>query len=80
LALDLKRMLTNQHKEDHQSVEDYLRVIKTIADSEAAIQSPVSDLELIQFTTAGLPPEYDTFVNTFSMMPGSYSFDDLRSK
>ena len=44
-------MLTNLNKEDHQSVEDYKRVIKTIADSEAAIQSPVSDLELIQFTT-----------------------------
>ena len=73
-------MHTNIKREDHQSVEEYLRIIKTIADSEAAIQLAVSDLERIQFTTAGFPSECDTFVNTFLIMPGSYSFDDLRSK
>jgi len=79
-ALDLKCMLTNVSKGSDQSIEDYLRQIKTFADSLAAIQSPVSDLELIQFTTSGLPSDYHTFVTTYSMLHGSYNFDDLRSK
>ena len=36
-ALDLKWMLTNITKDDDQSIDDYLRAIKTIADSLAAI-------------------------------------------
>jgi len=39
-------------------VEDYLCHIKTLAYYLVAIQSPVSDLELIQFTTCGLHPDY----------------------
>ena len=61
-------------------MENYLHHIKTLADSLAAIQSPVSNLELIQFTTFGMPPDYHTFVITYSMLPGSYTFDDLQSK
>ena len=46
-ALDLKCMLTNVSKSPDQSMDDYLRHIKTLVDSLAAIQSPVFDLELI---------------------------------
>jgi len=61
-VLDLKFMLTNVSKGPNQSMEDYLRHIKTLADSLAPIQNPISDLELIQFTTFGIPPDYHTFV------------------
>ena len=61
-------------------MEGYLLYVKILADSLATIQSPVSDLELIQYTTSSLPPDYHTFVTTYSMMPGSYTFDDLHSK
>ena len=44
---DLKRLLTNIAKDDHKSMDDYVRTIKTIADSLAVIQLLVSDLELI---------------------------------
>ena len=60
----------------------YLRTIKTIADSLVAIESPVSDLELIQCTTSGLQnsSDYEGFLTAYSMLPGAHSFDDLRSK
>jgi len=61
-------------------MDDYLRHIKTLADSLAAIQSTFSDLELIQYTTSGLPPDYHHFVTTYSMLPGRHTFDDLHSK
>lgn len=38
------------------------------------------DLELIQVTTVGLPSDYDTFVNTFSLLFGHIIFDNLHSK
>ena len=79
-ALDLKHMLTNISMESDQSMDSYLRSIKTIADALAAIQLPILDLELIQLTAAGLPEDYDSFVTTYSMLLGSTSFDDLRSK
>jgi len=44
-ALDLKCMLANVSKGPNQSMEDYLCHIKTLANSLAAIQSPVFDLE-----------------------------------
>ena len=66
--------------ETDQSMDAYLHSIKSIADALAAMQSTVSDLELIQLTTAGLPNDYDSFVMTFSMLPGATSFDDLLSK
>jgi len=46
-ALDLKRMLTNLSLGLNQTVDSYLRSIKTIADSLVTIQSPLFDLELI---------------------------------
>jgi len=58
-------------------MDSYLHSIRTIVNSLAAIQSPISDLELIRLTTAGLPEDYDSFVTTFSMLPGSTTFDDL---
>ena len=79
-ALDLKCMLTNISMEFDQSMDSYLHSIKTIVDALAAIKSPISDLESIQLTTAGLLEDHDSFVTTFSMLPGSTSFDDLRSK
>ena len=79
-ALDLKCMLTNVSKGSDQSMEDYLHHIKTFIDFLAAIQSPGFYLKLIQFTTFGLLPNYHTFVITYSMLPGSHTFDGLWPK
>jgi len=69
-ALDLKHFFTNISLERNQSMDSYSHSVKTIADALAAIQSPISDLELIQLTTAGLPDDYDSFVTTYSMLLG----------
>jgi len=79
-ALDLKNMLTHLNGEDYQSINEYLCAIKSIADSLAAMQSLVSDLESIQVNIAGLPSDYDTFVNTFFLLPRHVTFDDLHSE
>jgi len=57
-----------------------MQAIKSLADSLAAIQSLVCDLELIQFTAASLSSDYDTFVNIFSLITCRVIFDDLCSK
>ena len=81
-TLDLKRMLTNLSKGYSQSMEDYLQTIKTIADSLAAIQSPVFDLELFQYTIVELQHslEYNGFLTAYYILRGAHSFDDLCSK
>ena len=63
-VLDLKLMLTSLSKDDHEAKDDYLRTVKTIADSLAAIQSSVSNLELIQYIIAMLQhsSEYEGFL------------------
>lgn len=40
-------MLLNLYKLESQSMDDYLHQIKSVAGSLPAIESPVSDLELI---------------------------------
>ena len=80
-VLDLKFMLTNLSKEDNQSMEDYLQIVKATAGSLVVIQSPVSDLQLIQYITVGLEhySDYEGFVTPYSMLPGAHSFDNLHS-
>jgi len=75
-------IFTSLSKDDNQSMEDYLRNIKTIANSLAAIQSHVSDLELIQYTTARLQhsSNYDGSLTAYSMLLGAHGLDDLHSK
>jgi len=65
---------------NEQSMNAYLHSLKTIVDGLTSIQSLVYGLKLIQLTTTGLAKGYDSFVTTFSMLPGATSFDDLHSK
>jgi len=53
-ALDLKCMLTDISMVANKFMDAYLCFIKYIANALAAIQSPISDLKLIQLTTARL--------------------------
>ena len=47
LALDLPKQLINLSKDPQQSVEVYLRHIKTIMDTLVSIKMPVSDIDLV---------------------------------
>ena len=77
-ALDLKRMLTNLSL--GLTVDSYLWSIKTIVDSLTAIQSPLTNLEFMQFTIAGLSKDYNSIVTTFFILPDTKTFDDLQSQ
>ncbi|XP_057251924.1 uncharacterized protein LOC130591941 [Beta vulgaris subsp. vulgaris] len=63
-------------------MDGYLREIKVIADSLAAIQCPMSNQDLVQYTLFGLDrdPDYDHIVTTLLHYPFPISFDDLRHK
>jgi len=61
-TMELKRRLTNMKKQANQSMEAYLREIKVIADSLAAINAPLSDQELMQYTIFGLDGDFDNLV------------------
>lgn len=79
---ELKCSLINLKKLKLQSMEDYLRHIKFTVDSLAAIQSPLSEIELIDCTILGLLKEYDILVApaTYFSGPLQLTFDDLQTK
>lgn len=80
-VVELKRALSNCRKLESQSMSDYLRNIKMIADSLVVIRYPVADLELINDTIAGLDEAYDNLVSVIEYTPGSLiTFDDLRTR
>lgn len=62
--MELRHNFINLKKLETQTMEDYLRHIKAKVDALVAIQSPVTDLELIYFILSGLNPEYDTIATT----------------
>lgn len=61
-------------------MEDYMRLIKVTIDSLTAINSPVSDFDLVHYTISGLPSTYELFITTITYMPSVITFDDLLSK
>ncbi|KAL2900798.1 Retrovirus-related Pol polyprotein from transposon TNT 1-94 [Bienertia sinuspersici] len=79
-SMELKRTLSFIQKSQSQSMDQYLRDIKVLVDSLAAINSPVSLPDLIQYTLNGLGPDYDSLVTTILHFPGHLTFDELRSK
>ena len=79
-AIDSRHLLTNLEKFESQSMEDFLRVVKSISNSLAAIQLPVSEIDLIQYTLNAIDPDYDGIVGTLTYMPGTLTFDDVHVK
>ncbi|CAH9095413.1 unnamed protein product, partial [Cuscuta epithymum] len=79
-SMELKRLLSTIKKKENQSMELYLREIKNIVDPLAAINSPVSDKELLEYILAGLGPEYKSLVTTVSLFPHAFPFDILQPR
>ena len=75
--MDLKCLLTNLEISESQLMEDFVMVVKSISDSLAAIQSPVSEMDLIQYTLNGLDLDYDGIVDTLTYILGTLTFDDV---
>ncbi|CAH9089755.1 unnamed protein product [Cuscuta europaea] len=76
-AMELKRLLSNIKKKSNQSMDHYLRDIKNLADALAAINSHVTEKELLQSTLQGLGPEYLFVTGTISLFPESFPPDIL---
>ncbi|KAL9259761.1 Retrovirus-related Pol polyprotein from transposon RE1-like protein [Drosera capensis] len=79
-SMELKRKLTSLRKASSDSMEKYLRDIKILADSLAAINSPVSNADLIEHTLMGLGTKYESLIAVFLNAPIASSFDDIGSK
>ncbi|KAK2980817.1 hypothetical protein RJ640_020469 [Escallonia rubra] len=58
----------------------YLRTLKSLADSLAAINSHVSHKNLVIYALVGLPSEYESFITTVTNNNTVLSFNDLRTK
>lgn len=80
LVMELKGFLSHLQKGETQSMEDYLRSVKVMADQLASIEAPISELELINDTLGGLDPAYDSLVAAVQYCPVNSTFDELRTK
>ena len=76
-ALELKRMLVNIGNGESQSMDAYLRNIKTIADNLTSVNASVSQSDLVHYNLMGLGREYETLVTTLTHVPMDLTFDDL---
>ncbi|OVA01500.1 hypothetical protein BVC80_1513g4 [Macleaya cordata] len=59
------------------SVSEYLALMKSFADSLAAIDRLVLDRDLILYVLSGLEPEYGPFVTIVTTRSEHISFADL---
>ncbi|BBH05152.1 transposable element gene [Prunus dulcis] len=60
-----------------QSMADYLQHLKEISDSLSAAGAPISDRDLIAATLAGLPDEFESFIDSIMLRLSSMSLDEL---
>ncbi|KAL9258963.1 Retrovirus-related Pol polyprotein from transposon RE1-like protein [Drosera capensis] len=79
-SMELKRKLTSLRKASSDSMEKYLCDIKIITDSLAAINSPISNADLIEHTLMGLGTEYESLIMVVINASIAPLFDEIRSK
>ncbi|OVA07089.1 hypothetical protein BVC80_1119g4 [Macleaya cordata] len=63
----------------NQTIADYLSQIKSIADSLAAADNRVSDMDLVLYVLHGLGPEYEPFYTAITTRPPLPTFNELYS-
>lgn len=61
-------------------MDPFLREIKNITDSLAAISSPLANQELVQYTIDSLDDQYEVFVTVAAYFGGHLTFDELCTK
>nr|XP_025885556.1 uncharacterized protein LOC101259868 isoform X2 [Solanum lycopersicum] len=66
-------------KEDLENIESYVNKLKTIANSLAEINSPISDSDMVLQLLAGLPIQYLPIKNTISSKWPLPNFEDACS-
>ncbi|PRQ49673.1 putative RNA-directed DNA polymerase [Rosa chinensis] len=78
-AANLKLQLLDLHK-GTQSVDDYLRHAKSIADSLSSINKPVPDEDLVLATLHGLGPDYLMLRTALTQKSPLPDFTELRAR
>ncbi|XP_049412358.1 uncharacterized protein LOC125875389 [Solanum stenotomum] len=66
-------------REDFQPIESYVKKLKSIANSLAEINSPISDSDMVLQLLAGLPNQYLPLKNTISSMRPLPNFEEASS-
>ncbi|XP_060196924.1 uncharacterized protein LOC132626176 [Lycium barbarum] len=61
--VQLRMQFHSTRKGDDETIESYVKRLKSIADSLAAIDSPISDSDMVLQLLAGLPSEYEILKN-----------------
>ncbi|CAH9106260.1 unnamed protein product [Cuscuta epithymum] len=69
--MELKRMLSHVKKKDSQNMDQYLLEIKLMADNLAAINSPVSNKDLIEYAILGPGRDYESLITAITYFPGN---------
>lgn len=75
----LKIQFHTTTKEDLENIESYVNKLKTIANSLAEINSPISDSDMVLQLLAGLPIQYLPIKNTISSKWPLPNFEDACS-
>ncbi|CAH9097369.1 unnamed protein product [Cuscuta europaea] len=79
-SMELKHTLLCTKKKENQSMEEYVHGIQTIAEYLSAINAPVSNADLIEYTLLGLGPDYESLVGPLTLFPEGLTFDSLGTK
>uniref|UniRef100_A0A0V0HNG6 Putative ovule protein n=1 Tax=Solanum chacoense TaxID=4108 RepID=A0A0V0HNG6_SOLCH len=77
--VQLKMQFKSTRKGDLETIESYVNKLKSIANSLAEIDSPISDLDMVLQLLAGLPIEYLPLKNTISSKWPLPTFEDACS-
>ncbi|XP_060196923.1 uncharacterized protein LOC132626175 [Lycium barbarum] len=78
-AQQLKMHFHSTRKGDDETIESYVKRLKSIADSLAAIDSPISDSDMVLQLLAGLPSEYEPLKKIISSRWPLPTFEDACS-
>ncbi|KAH0729368.1 hypothetical protein KY289_000556 [Solanum tuberosum] len=77
--VQLKMQFQSTRKEDLKTIESYVNKLKSIANSVAEIDSPISDTDMVLQLLAGLPNQYLPLKNTISSMRPLPNFEEASS-
>ncbi|KAH0728061.1 hypothetical protein KY284_003926 [Solanum tuberosum] len=75
----LKIQFQSTRKGDLETIESYVKKLKSIANSLAEIDSPISDSDMVLQLLAGLPNQYLPLKNTISSMCHLPNFEETSS-
>ncbi|XP_004253398.1 uncharacterized protein [Solanum lycopersicum] len=79
MQIQLKIQFHSTIKGDLETIESYVQKLKSIANSLAEINNPISNSDMVLQLLAGLPTQYSPFKNTISSMCPLPDFEQASS-